>query len=76
MISSVAYAEEEMLSEAKIDRPGSTPSRSRASSYSEIGAPNSIARARAAARPACVRGAEAAALATSDRSPAYLKYGS
>ena len=40
MISSVAYADEEMLSEAKTARPVKTFSRSESSSCSEIGRPN------------------------------------
>ena len=56
MISSVAYADDEMLSDAKTARPVKTFSRSESSSCSEIGRPNTIARPRASARPAGVRG--------------------
>ena len=73
-ISSVAYADEEMASELKIARAFGFESRSPMSSWIERGRPKTIARNRANARPALVRGADAASRATSWPSAAYRKY--
>jgi hypothetical protein len=65
MISSVAYADDEMLSDAKMGRPVATLSRSVTSSVFDSGRPKTIERRRARVRPALVRGADAASRATS-----------
>ena len=64
-ISSVAYAEELIASELKIARALTLDRRSPISSWMDSGRPNRIARTFASARPAGVRGSEAASRATS-----------
>jgi hypothetical protein len=66
----VAYADEEMLSEAKIDSPVATFSRSPISSCVDSGRPKRIERTRASDRSSGVRAADAAGRAISELSAA------
>ena len=66
MISSVAYAEDEMLSEAKMDNPVATLSRCEISSWVDSGRPNSTDRTRASERPSGVREVDAAGRAINE----------
>src|SRR5687768_1999025 len=75
MISSVAYADEEIASELKIARADFFERRSPISSSEASGRPSATALADAMIRPTFVFGALAAGLATSWFGPVYRKYG-